>query len=74
MMLGVIYLNCSRDQSFENNRFLRRVVMGVGVEVTVGVVLFSIHLIREKAIFCQVTKTSRNGMESPYWISMVNLM
>ena len=47
-MLGFIYSNCSDDQIFEDNIFLRRVVMGVGVEVTVGVVLFSIHLIRDR--------------------------
>ena len=44
-MLGVRYSNCYGDQSFKDNRFLRRVVKGVGVEVRISVGLFfSIHL------------------------------
>ena len=48
-MLGVIDLNYSSDQIFEENNILRRVVMGVGMEVVISVGLFPIHLIRERS-------------------------
>ena len=47
-MLRVRDFNCSSDQSFKDNIFLRRVVMGVGVEVAISVGFFPIHLIRER--------------------------
>ena len=44
-MLGVRDSNCYGDKSFKDNKFLRRLVMGVGMEVVMGVGIFSIHLI-----------------------------
>ena len=45
-MLGVRDSNCYGDKSFKDNRFLRRLVMGVGMEVVMGVGIFPMHLIR----------------------------
>ena len=44
-MLGVRDSNCFGDQSFEENKFLRRVATLVGMEVLIGVGIFPIHLI-----------------------------
>ena len=60
-MLGVRDSNCFGDQSFEDNKFLRRVVMGVGVEAAIGVGLFPIHLIRERATLLSGDQDTKKG-------------
>ena len=49
-VLGFRDSNCSSDQSFKDNIFLRTMVMGVGVELVIHVGPFLIHLIRERDI------------------------
>ena len=60
-MLGVKDLNCSSGQRSEDNIFLRRIVMGVGMEVVISVGHFSIHLIRERATLLSGDQDIKKG-------------
>jgi hypothetical protein len=68
--VGRKYLNGTSNDSFENDRFLGWVVVGMGMKVFVSVYLFSIDSVGE--VIVRLIRISIKGREISFCISIMN--